>query len=150
MWIITCPRRFTTRKCTMKCIHAYNEIHSGAVILTVNKYNGWKKMCKNGFKAVFKCPLTREKFSNALLKLIFCRKCIKFGCMIIEKKNASNGTFYFSVSVVKLEFQKISFLAYHFFITLTQKLTRVLILTLFFLILGNLREKRKTLSNFLL
>ena len=38
------------------------------------------------FKVVFKCPLTEVKISNALLKLIFWQKCIKFGCMITEMK----------------------------------------------------------------
>ena len=35
--------------------------------------------CKN---LSLKCPLVAVKFSNALLKLIFWRKYMKFGCMI--------------------------------------------------------------------
>ena len=37
-------------------------------------------------KSVLKFPLTGVKISNALLKLIFWQKCIKFGYMIIEIK----------------------------------------------------------------
>ena len=37
-------------------------------------------------KAVLKCPMTGVKISNALLKRIFRRNGIKFGCMIIEKE----------------------------------------------------------------
>ena len=108
---------------------------------------------KNGFfsfqlKAVLKCLLTGVKISNALLKLIFWWKCMKFGCMIIKEKNTSNDIFHFSVSVVELQFQPIDFLACHFFINYIQKLTQMLILTLFFRILGGLTEKRKTLCDF--
>ena len=63
-------------------------------------------------------------------------------------ENTSNGTFHFSFRVVKLEFQQINFIPDHFFITIVGKLTEVLILTLFFWILGCLTEKRKTLSDF--
>ena len=62
--------------------------------------------------------------------------------MITEMKNMSNDTLNFSVSVLELEFQQIGFL--HYFIPFIQ----VLILTLFFRILGCLTEKRKTLSDF--
>ena len=56
--------------------------------------------------------------------------------------------FLFSVSVVELEFQQISFLIYHFFIPFIRKWTQVLILTLFFRILSSLIVKRKILSDF--
>ena len=36
------------------------------------------------FKAVLKCRLNKAKLSNALLKLIFWRKRMKFGRMIVE------------------------------------------------------------------
>ena len=41
---------------------------------------------KEVVKAVVKWPLTKAKFSDALLKHIFLRKCMKFGCMVIEMK----------------------------------------------------------------
>ena len=65
-----------------------------------------------------------------------------------SNENTSNDAFHFSLSVAELEFQQISFLAYHFFITFIRKLTQVLILTLFFRVLGCLTEKRKTLTDF--
>ena len=59
-------------------------------------------------------------------------------------ENTSNDTFYFSVSVVELEFQPIGFLASHFFITFIRKWTQEPILTLCSRILGDLTEKRRT------
>ena len=39
-------------------------------------------------KTVLKCPLTEANFSNALFKLVFQRKCMQFGCVIIEVKTS--------------------------------------------------------------
>ena len=61
-------------------------------------------------------------------------------------KNMPNDFFHFSVSGTKLEFQQIGFLMCHFFITFIQKLTQMLILTLFSLILGGLTKKDKRCS----
>ena len=56
-------------------------------------------------------------------------------------ENTSNDIFPFSVSVIEIKFQPIGFLACHFFFTFIQKLTKMLILTLFCSILGYLIEK---------
>ena len=64
--------------------------------------------------------------------------------MIIEMKIRLMILFVFSVSVAELEFQQISFLAYHIFIAFIRKLTQMFILTLFFRISGGLTENRKT------
>ena len=66
-----------------------------------------------------------------------------------ENEKASN-IFHFSVSVIKLEFQPIGFLACHFFITFIRKLTQMLISTLFSRILGGLTEIRWMQFDFLL
>ena len=62
-------------------------------------------------------------------------------------KNASNGTFHFSVSY-RTQFHRINSLAYHFFVIFIRKLSQVLVLTLIFRTLDDLTEKRKTLSDF--
>ena len=87
---------------------------------------------------VLKCPLIEAKFSNSFLKLIFWRKCVKLGCMIIEMK-IRVMTFLF-ISITELEFQPIGFLVCHFFAILIQKLTLTFILTLFSWILDGLTE----------
>ena len=56
-------------------------------------------------------------------------------------ENTSIDIFHFFVSVVEREFQQISFLPHHFFITLIQKLTQVLTFFFFFQILDDLTEK---------
>ena len=48
------------------------------------------------FKAILKWPLTGVNIFNALLKLIFWRTCIKFGCMIIEMKRNPTFTRFFT------------------------------------------------------
>ena len=73
-------------------------------------------------------------------------KCIKFGCIIIGMKIHLKK--YIFIFLLELEFQQKSFLAYHFFITFTWKLTQVLILTLFFRILSDLTEKQKNAVRF--
>ena len=57
-------------------------------------------------------------------------------------ENTSHDISNFSTSVIELEFQSISFLTRHFFITFIGKLIQMLILTLFSRILGGLIAKR--------
>ena len=57
-------------------------------------------------------------------------------------ENRPNDIFHFSVSVVELKFQQISFLSFHFYVPFIRKLTLVLILTLVFRILDDLTEKQ--------
>ena len=64
-----------------------------------------------------------------------------------SNENTSIDVFHFSVSVTELSFNRQVFLACQFFIIFIRKLTQMLILTLFFRILGNLTEKRQTLFN---
>ena len=103
-----------------------------------------RKSWKN-LKAVLKCPLTGSK---NFLRTYFLTKVRKIWIHNYWNENTHNDTFHFSVSVVELEFQQISFLTYHFFITFIWKLTQMLILTLFSRILSALAGKWKILSDF--
>ena len=70
--------------------------------------------------------------------------------MIIEIKIRQINFFYFSVSIIELEFQPTGYLVFHLFMTFIQKLTQMPILILFSLMLGGLTEKRQTQFDFLL
>ena len=64
----------------------FSGIYARSFICRSQTYLFWWYIFMQVVKAVLECPLTGVKISNALLKLIFWRKCIKFECIIIEIK----------------------------------------------------------------
>ena len=94
-----------------------------------------------------KCPLIGVKVSLTFLKLIFCRKCMKFGCMIIYFENKS-FSFFCQCCRTRISADKFSHvpLFHHLYPKIDSNVHFDPVF--FFLILDSLTEKRKVLSDF--
>ena len=93
-------------------------------------------------KTLLKRSLTKAKFSNPLLKLIFLAKVRETWIHDYWNENTPDGIFHFFVSVIELEFQPIGFL-----ITFIRKLIKMFILNLFSNI-GRFNRKMKNAVRF--
>ena len=87
-------------------------------------------------------PIDWSKISLFTFEAYFLTKLHENWMRHYSCENTFNDIFYFSVSVIKLEFQPTGFLACHFFMTFSRKLTQMLILILFTWALGSLTEKQ--------